>query len=113
MTTDHETSTLAYSGSGDVTGALVPTADIVIPPTPAPSSSSGREAEDFPQASPTEPQVALIQRGTCTFAVKAANAETAGYDAVVVLSEGQPGQQVRVLRGRQPDASAQANPVGG
>ena len=41
---DYETATLEYSGSGDVTGAIVPTNDIVIPPTPAPSSTSGCEA---------------------------------------------------------------------
>lgn len=90
--TDDQTSTLEYSGSGDVSGALVPTNDIVIPPTPEPSSTSGCEPEDFVPASPTEPQVALIQRGTCFFAVKVANAEAAGYDAVVVFNEGQLGR---------------------
>ena len=32
---DYETATLEYSGSGDVTGAIIPTNDIVIPPTPS------------------------------------------------------------------------------
>ena len=31
--TDYETETLEYSDSGDVTGAIIPTNDIVIPPT--------------------------------------------------------------------------------
>jgi Zn-dependent M28 family amino/carboxypeptidase len=44
-------------------------------------------------ASATEPQVALIQRGTCDFVVKARNAEDAGYDAVIIFNEGQPGRQ--------------------
>ena len=39
-----------------------------------------------------EPQVALIQRGTCTFEVKVANAAAAGYDAVIIFNEGQPGR---------------------
>jgi len=90
--TDYATTTLDYSGTGDVTGTLVATNDIVIPPTPAPSSSSGCEASDFAPASATEPQVALIQRGTCTFAVKVQNAVAAGYDAVIVFNEGQPGR---------------------
>jgi Zn-dependent M28 family amino/carboxypeptidase len=91
--TDYETGTFDYSASGDVTGAVVPTNDIVIPPTPTPGSTSGCEPEDFPAASATEPQVALIQRGTCTFEVKAANAAAAGYDAAIIFNEGQPGRE--------------------
>ena len=86
--------TMEYSGSGDVTGALVPTNDIVIPPgAEASTSSSGCEPGDFTPASATEDQVALIQRGTCDFVVKAENAEAAGYDAVVIFNEGQEGRQ--------------------
>jgi Zn-dependent M28 family amino/carboxypeptidase len=86
--------TMEYSGSGDVTGELVPTNDIVIPPgAEASTSNSGCEAGDFEPASATEPQVALIQRGTCDFVVKAQNAEAAGYDAVVLFNEGQEGRQ--------------------
>jgi Zn-dependent M28 family amino/carboxypeptidase len=84
--------TMEYSGSGDVTGTLVPTNDILIPPPAQPGSSSGCEAADFAPASTTEPQVALVQRGTCDFTVKAVNAQTAGYDAVVIFNEGQEGR---------------------
>jgi Zn-dependent M28 family amino/carboxypeptidase len=90
--TTYETGTFDFSGSGDVMGRLVPTNDIVIPPTPEPSSTSGCEASDFPPASATEPQVALIQRGTCFFEDKAKNAEAAGYDAAIIFNEGQPGR---------------------
>ena len=89
--TVYETGTFDFSGSGDITGQLVPTNDIVIPPTPAPSSTSGCEATDFPPAGP-EPQVALIQRGTCFFEDKAKNAQDAGYDAAIIFNEGQPGR---------------------
>jgi Zn-dependent M28 family amino/carboxypeptidase len=89
--TEYEESTFDFSGSGDVTGPLVPTNDIVIPPTPAPSSTSGCEPGDF-LAAPAEPAVALIQRGTCTFEVKAANAQAAGYDAVLIFKEGNSGR---------------------
>ena len=89
--TVYETGTFDFSGSGDITGQLVPTNDIVIPPTPAPSSTSGCEPTDFPPAWP-EPQVALIQRGTCFFEDKAKNAQDAGYDAAIIFNEGQPGR---------------------
>ena len=92
--TDYETATFQYSGSGDITGELVPTNDVQIPPGAEPSSSnSGCEAADFVPASVTDPQVALIQRGTCFFEDKVANAEAAGYDAVIIFNEGQPGRQ--------------------
>jgi Zn-dependent M28 family amino/carboxypeptidase len=86
--------TMDYSNTGDVTGTLVPTNDIVIPPGAEPSTSdSGCEASDFTPAPDTELQVALIQRGTCDFRVKAENAQAAGYDAAIIFNEGQPGRQ--------------------
>jgi len=85
--------TMDYSDTGDVTGTLVATNDVVIPPgADANTSSSGCEPSDFAPASTTELQVALIQRGTCDFRVKAENAQAAGYDAVIVFNEGQPGR---------------------
>ncbi len=93
MAKDYPTETFTYSGSGDITGLVVPTNDVQIPPGPTPSSSnSGCEAADFVPASATAPQVALVQRGTCTFAIKATNARAAGYDAVIIFNEGQPGR---------------------
>ena len=82
-----------YSETGDVTGTLVATNDIVIPPgAQASTSNSGCEPGDFTAASTTEPQVALIQRGTCDFHIKAENAQAAGYDAAIIFNEGQPGR---------------------
>jgi hypothetical protein len=89
---DYETATFGYSGSGDVTGRLVPTKDVLIPPPAQPDSTSGCEPEDFVPASGTEPELALIQRGTCEFAVKAKNAQQAGYDAAIIFNEGQEGR---------------------
>jgi Zn-dependent M28 family amino/carboxypeptidase len=89
--TTYETGTFDYSGSGDITGPVVPI-DLVIPATPEPSSTSGCEPADFP-APPADPAVALIQRGTCTFEQKAANAVAAGYDAVIIFNEGNPGRE--------------------
>jgi Zn-dependent M28 family amino/carboxypeptidase len=81
--------TLQYSGSGDVT-AEVQAVDIIIPPTPEPSSTSGCEADDF--AGFTEGNIALVQRGTCTFFEKAQNAIAAGAHAIIVFNEGQEGR---------------------
>jgi hypothetical protein len=90
--TTYETGTFDFSGSGTVEGQVVPTNDILIPPPAQPGSTSGCEASDFPTA-PAGPAVALIQRGTCFFEDKVANAVAAGYDAVIIFNEGQPGRQ--------------------
>ncbi|MQA06409.1 MAG: M20/M25/M40 family metallo-hydrolase [Streptosporangiales bacterium] len=82
--------TMEYSGSGDVTGT-VQAVDLVLPPGADPNTStSGCEASDF--ADFTAGNVALIQRGTCTFAAKAENAEAADASAVVIFNEGQEGR---------------------
>lgn len=88
----YTTVTYDYSASGDVTGQVVAALNNVLPPTPAPSSTAGCAAGDFAPASATAPQIALIQRGGCDFAVKAANAAAAGYDAAIIFNEGQPGR---------------------
>jgi Zn-dependent M28 family amino/carboxypeptidase len=89
--TTYTTGTYDFSGSGDVTGVVVPTNDVLIPPPATPGSTSGCEPGDFAPA-PAGPSIALIQRGTCFFEVKAANAQAAGYDAVIFFNEGQPGR---------------------
>src|SRR5690625_1530554 len=88
--TEYETGTYSFSGSGDVTGTVVPI-DVTIPPPAEPGSTSGCEASDFPDA-PSEPSIALIQRGSCDFGDKAANAEAVGYEAAIIFNEGQEGR---------------------
>jgi Zn-dependent M28 family amino/carboxypeptidase len=83
--------TMDYSGSGNPTADLVPTNDIVIPPGTDPSTSnSGCEPGDFPAE--TSGNIALIQRGTCDFVVKALNAQDAGAVGAIIFNEGQPGR---------------------
>lgn len=81
--------TMTYSGSGTSTAPLVPV-DVQVPPGPTPSSTSGCETSDF-AGFPTG-AIALVQRGTCTFGIKATNAKAAGATGVVIFNEGQPGR---------------------
>ena len=84
-----EVYTLEFSGSGEAQ-ADVQAVDVVVPATPAPSSTSGCEAADF--AGFAAGNIALIQRGTCFFEDKVANAAAAGASAVIIFNEGQPGR---------------------
>jgi Zn-dependent M28 family amino/carboxypeptidase len=82
--------TMTYSGSGDV-DAPIEAVDLVMPPADDPNTStSGCEPEDFEGF--TAGNIALIQRGSCTFYQKALNAQNAGATAVIVFNEGQEGR---------------------
>ena len=81
--------TLQYSGSGEVTAVVQPV-DMSNPPAPTSLSTSGCEAADFAGFVPGN--IALIQRGTCTFGTKAANAAAAGASAVIIFNNGVPGR---------------------
>src|SRR5689334_5910460 len=58
----------------------------VLPPTTTPSSAAGCSPGDFPASVAGHP--VLIQRGTCTFAQKVANAQAAGATGVIIFNEG-------------------------
>jgi Zn-dependent M28 family amino/carboxypeptidase len=75
-------SIMSYSGSGDVTAAVTALA------APPADGTPGCEASDF--AGFTAGNIALIRRGTCTFAIKATNAYNAGASGVVIYNN-QPG----------------------
>ncbi|TCK08529.1 M28 family metallopeptidase [Marinobacterium mangrovicola] len=82
--------TMTYSGSGDVT-AIAEAVDLLLPPgSDANSSTSGCEPEDFAGFSPGN--IAVIQRGSCSFLIKAQNATAAGATGVIIFNEGQPGR---------------------
>lgn len=84
--------TLQYSGSGVVTANVTAVGPLNVPigTTPPGTTTSGCSASDF--AGFPRGNIALVQRGTCTFLVKVTNAEAAGASAVVVFNEGQPGR---------------------
>src|SRR3954453_6302345 len=89
---DTDFSTMTYSGPGDITGRVTPVGPLYVPigSTPAGSTVSGCAAADF--AGFPAGNIALVQRGTCTFGAKAQNAKDAGTSAVVIFNEGQPGR---------------------
>jgi Zn-dependent M28 family amino/carboxypeptidase len=74
-----ETNIFSYSSSGDVTAAVT-----ALPADATP----GCEAADF--AGFPAGNIALIQRGACTFAIKATNAYNAGAAGVIIWNN-QPG----------------------
>jgi len=69
---------LSYSGSGDVT------APVTALPAPPADATPGCEASDF--AGFPAGNIALISRGSCTFAIKATNALNAGAVGVVIYN---------------------------
>jgi hypothetical protein len=83
---EYETGTFTNSGDGDVTGPVIPVDINLVPPR---ASTSGCEAADFAGLDFSGPNdIALIQRGTCTFADKALNAQAAGAEAVIIFNQG-------------------------
>jgi Zn-dependent M28 family amino/carboxypeptidase len=87
--------TMEYSGSGDVTAPVTPV-DVVLAPPRAPVTS-GCEDSDF--AGFTRGNIALIQRGTCTFGEKAINAQEAGASAVIIFNQGNAPGRTELLTG--------------
>jgi Zn-dependent M28 family amino/carboxypeptidase len=82
----YETGAFTGSGSGDVTGPVIPVDINLVPPR---ASTSGCEASDFAGLDFSGPNdIALIQRGTCDFGVKAQNAQNVGAEAVIIFNQG-------------------------
>ncbi|MDP9983208.1 Zn-dependent M28 family amino/carboxypeptidase [Pseudarthrobacter oxydans] len=74
---------MSYSGAGDVTADLIPV-DLNLAGDHA--STSGCEGGDFDAS--MQGNIALIQRGTCTFRIKADNAAAAGASGVIIFNQG-------------------------
>ncbi len=82
----YETGAFTGSGSGEVTGQVIPV-DINL--TPPRASTSGCEPADFAGLDWSgDADIALVQRGTCFFGDKAHNAELAGAEAVIIFNQG-------------------------
>jgi Zn-dependent M28 family amino/carboxypeptidase len=78
---------MTYSGSGTVTAPV----QAVGTTGEKAASTSGCEAGDFADFVPGN--IALLQRGTCAFGVKAANAQAAGASAVLIFNTGLAGAE--------------------
>ena len=85
---------LEYGPGGTASGALVPV-DVNLAGDRA--NTSGCEPTDF--AGFTAGSIAVVQRGTCTFAQKAENAAAAGAAAVVVFNQGNTAERSGLLSG--------------
>jgi len=86
---DRDYATLGYSGSGRARAPVV-AVDLLVPSPGENASTSGCETSDF--AGFADGAIALLQRGSCTFREKIANAVAAGAVAAVVFNEGGPGR---------------------
>lgn len=82
-----EVQTASFSAAGTVAGGAIIPVDLDL--GLGNSSSSGCEPADFAGIDFSgDADVALIQRGACSFAQKAVNAEAAGAEAVILFNQG-------------------------
>ncbi len=100
-------SSMSYSGFGSA-AAPVQAVDLLLPPVGG--STSGCEDADF--ASFVVGNIALIQRGTCTFAEKAINAAEAGASGVIIFNEGNDPDRTGLLFGTLGEVSVAIPVVG-
>ena len=97
----YETGAFTGSGAGNVTAAVTPVDINLVPPRATTSGCDGAFTEAAVGApivpDPTGPDdfagftagnIALIQRGGCSFALKATNAQAAGAGAVIIFNQG-------------------------
>jgi Zn-dependent M28 family amino/carboxypeptidase len=108
----YETGAFSGTGFGVVTGEVIPVDVALAPPR---ASTSGCEATDFGGLDFSGPSdIALIQRGTCTFGVKALNAQNAGAEAVIIFNQGNtPDREGLIVGTLLPDGAAVTIPVVG
>jgi Zn-dependent M28 family amino/carboxypeptidase len=86
--------TMTYSAGGRVVDRPVQSVDLTLPAGATNSSTSGCEGADFARL--RRGNIALLQRGTCTFATKVRNAQAAGAAAAIVFNEGQAGRRAPI-----------------
>jgi Zn-dependent M28 family amino/carboxypeptidase len=97
----YDTGAFTGTGFGDVTAAVTPIDINLVTPAAATSGCQGDFTEAFVGApivpDPDGPDdfagmaegaIALIQRGSCSFGLKAINAESAGASAVIIFNQG-------------------------
>jgi Zn-dependent M28 family amino/carboxypeptidase len=89
---------MTFSGSIGETTARVWAVDLQLPKAPAPgATTSGCEPGDF--SGMPAGSIALMQRGTCTFGTKSANARDAGAAAAIIFNDGGDAGRLSVING--------------
>jgi Zn-dependent M28 family amino/carboxypeptidase len=103
----YESGAFTGTGTGNVTAAVTAVDINLVPPR---ASTSGCEAADF--AGFPAGNIALVQRGTCAFAVKALNAQAAGASAVIIFNQGDTPLRVDLIVGTLAPSTATIPVVG-
>jgi Zn-dependent M28 family amino/carboxypeptidase len=108
----YDTGAFTGSGFGEITGPVIPVDINLVPPR---ASTSGCEASDFAGLDFSGPSdIALIQRGTCSFGIKALNAQNAGAEAVIIFNQGNdPTREGLIVGTLLPDGATVTIPVVG
>jgi Zn-dependent M28 family amino/carboxypeptidase/putative cell wall-binding protein len=115
---DEEIDYMSFSGAESGTPAVGPLLGVSnnvvpMPPDADPSTSSaGCLPEDFEDRDFTG-AIALVQRGTCDFRIKAENAAAAGAVGVIIFNEGQPGRDGPIAGTLSADYAEREVPVFG
>jgi Zn-dependent M28 family amino/carboxypeptidase len=99
-----DTQAMTNSGSGTVTDGNVIAVDHDL--GLGNSSTSGCEASDFDPLLFTGPaDIAVIQRGACSFLDKALNAQDAGAEGVVIFNQGNSADRMNIIGGTLGDGA--------
>jgi Zn-dependent M28 family amino/carboxypeptidase len=107
LAASYETGAFTGTGYGDVSAGVTAVDINLVPPR---ASTSGCEAADF--AGFGAGNIALIQRGTCTFATKALNAQAAGASAVIIFNQGNTPERLPLIIGTLAPSTATIPVVG-
>jgi Zn-dependent M28 family amino/carboxypeptidase len=104
--TQDEFLTMTYSASGDTGEQTIVPVDINL--TPPRASTSGCEDADF--AGFPADAIALMQRGTCTFAEKVVNAQEAGASGAIIFNQGNDPGRMDVVAGTLGETAQDGQP---
>jgi Zn-dependent M28 family amino/carboxypeptidase len=106
--TQDEFITMSYSASGDTGQKTITPVDVNLAPPRA--TTSGCEDADFTAAGFTAGNIALMQRGTCTFAEKVVNAQEAGASGAIIFNQGNDPGRVDVVAGTLGETAQDGQP---
>jgi Zn-dependent M28 family amino/carboxypeptidase len=96
---------MSETNPGDVTGSVTGVDLALGDPS---TSTSGCEASDY--AGFPAGDIALVQRGTCTFQLKAENAEAAGAVGVIIFNQGNTAARTGLISGTLSDGYSLTGP---